>query len=231
MMEQQDLFQSVFGDVPNDTLSKIAMDYPYYSLAHYYLLKNTKTASADYPMIAGKTGLHFNSPFYLNSLLHKPSKNNQLNYQPLTVKEDNPSPAKPVDHPLQTDVVTENTEEMLFEPLHTTDYFASQGIKLGEVKPDDKLGVQLKSFTDWLKSMKKLHDQKLPAGSQQTDLEVQTIAEKSNQEEAVNTESMAEVYISQGKLNKAREIYRKLSLMIPAKSAYFAARIDSLNEK
>ena len=44
-----------------------------------------------------------------------------------------------------------------FEPMHMVDYFASQGIKLSEeVQPADKLGKQLKSFTEWLKTMKKV---------------------------------------------------------------------------
>ena len=49
-----------------------------------------------------------------------------------------------------------------FEPLHTVDYFASQGIKITEEPvTNDKLGNQMKSFTAWLKSMKKLHPAKL----------------------------------------------------------------------
>ena len=44
-----------------------------------------------------------------------------------------------------------------FEPYHTVDYFASQGIKLSqEDNTKDKFGKQLKSFTEWLKSMKRL---------------------------------------------------------------------------
>ncbi len=123
-------------------------------------------------------------------------------------------------------------EEMLFEPLFATDYFASQGIKLSEeVQPADKLGKQLKSFTDWLKSMKKVHDQKLPPGNEQIDLAVQTLAEKSNLEDDVLTESMAEAYLQQNKPKKAVEIFQKLSLLNPAKSAYFAAKIDEISGK
>src|SRR5690606_17502730 len=46
--------------------------------------------------------------------------------------------------------------ELLFTPYHTVDYFASQGIKLKpNEKPTDKFGEQLKSFTEWLKVLKK----------------------------------------------------------------------------
>ena len=42
-----------------------------------------------------------------------------------------------------------------FGAYYTIDYFASQGIKVSqEENPKDKFGKQLKSFTDWLKTMK-----------------------------------------------------------------------------
>jgi len=39
---------------------------------------------------------------------------------------------------------------------------------------------------------------------------------------------MAEVLINQGKSVQAREVYQKLSLLYPEKSAYFASKIDLL---
>jgi hypothetical protein len=126
--------------------------------------------------------------------------------------------------------VTDSRQEQLaFEPLHTVDYFASQGIKVTEEPiADDKLGKQLKSFTQWLKSMKKVHTPKLAPADDITDKRIQSIAEESNSEAEVFTESMAEVYEKQGKTAKAIEVYEKLSLINPAKSAYFAAKIDGL---
>ena len=124
-----------------------------------------------------------------------------------------------------------NEPQMLFEPLHASDYFASQGIKLSEdAMANDKLGKQLKSFTAWLKTMKKVHPDKLPTVTATTETAVQTLAEKSNIEEEVVTEAMAEAYVQQDKYVKASEIYSKLSLLNPAKSAYFAAKIDSLKK-
>ncbi len=118
----------------------------------------------------------------------------------------------------------------LFEPMHMVDYFASQGIKLSEeIQTADKLGKQLKSFTEWLKTMKKVH-----AGSEQAvgapDKTVEDLAEKSNVGNEVITEAMAEVFARQGKRAKATEVYQKLSLLNPAKSAYFAAKIENLKD-
>lgn len=119
---------------------------------------------------------------------------------------------------------------LLFEPLHTTDYFASQGIKLSEiVQPGDRMGRQMKSFTEWLKTMKKVHPDGLKEKNEGfIDPSVQKMAEKSNKEEEVITESMAEVYLQQGKTNKAKEIYEKLSLLNPSKSAFFAAKLNEI---
>jgi len=43
-------------------------------------------------------------------------------------------------------------------------------------------------------------------------------------------EAMAEVWIKQGNTAKAEEIYRKLSLLDPLKTAYFAAKIEDLKK-
>ncbi|MFS8082182.1 MAG: hypothetical protein ACMG51_01915 [Ginsengibacter sp.] len=128
---------------------------------------------------------------------------------------------------------SESTEipdnSLVFEPLHTTDYFASQGIKVSEEQiSDDKLGKQLKSFTDWLKMMKKIHPSKLALQNEGLEQLVQSAAERSNTGEEIVTEAMADVLLQQGKSGKAIELFEKLSLIYPAKSSYFAAKIESL---
>ena len=120
-------------------------------------------------------------------------------------------------------------DEIAFEPLHTVDYFASQGIKLtDEPVTNDKLGNQMKSFTAWLKSMKKLHPSKLEEQNLATEQVIQNSAEESNINTEVLTEAMAEVLIKQNKKEKAIEMFSKLSLINPSKSAYFAAKIESI---
>ncbi len=124
---------------------------------------------------------------------------------------------------------SDSSEALVFEPMHLVDYFASQGIKLSdEVQPADKLGKQLKSFTEWLKTMKKVHVPVTEAIAANSDILVQTLAEKSNWEAEVVTEAMAEVLTQQGKVAKAIEVYKKLSLLNPPKSTFFAAKIEQL---
>jgi hypothetical protein len=123
-----------------------------------------------------------------------------------------------------------DAQKLEFDPYHTIDYFASQGIKLRlEDFSRDKLGQQLKSFTEWIRSMKRLPQQVAENSMNETDQSsIRRIAEHSVEEKEVLTESMAEVWVKQGNYEKARQIYRKLSLQNPSKSTYFAAKIDQL---
>lgn len=49
--------------------------------------------------------------------------------------------------------------------------------------------------------------------------------------EDLHNESMAEVYVRQGKYSKAIEIYQKLSLLQPEKNIYFASKIEKLKKE
>ncbi|HEV2481732.1 MAG TPA: hypothetical protein VGS79_18815 [Puia sp.] len=123
------------------------------------------------------------------------------------------------------------TQDFLFEPYHTIDYFASQGIKLTlDENPQDKLGKQLKSFTEWLKTMRRLPQKDREVVPDRVMEEaIQTSAAHSIQGKDVLTETMAEVLAKQGMREKARAVYEKLSLLNPDKRAYFAAKIEQLN--
>lgn len=137
---------------------------------------------------------------------------------------------------ISKELVTEDS--ITFEPLHTSDYFASVGIKFSEeAKPVDRLGQQMKSFTEWLKTMKKIHaDQFAETGSapqsaaQTNEQHIQQLAEASNRDGEVLTEAMADVLVQQGRVTKAVEVLEKLSLLNPGKITYFAAKINQLKE-
>ncbi|HEX3768980.1 MAG TPA: hypothetical protein VHT72_11415, partial [Puia sp.] len=123
-----------------------------------------------------------------------------------------------------------NADSIVFTPYHMVDYFASQGIKLVlEDNPPDQFGKQLKSFTDWLKVMKKLPLQR-PSGKEdeKENEQIRHFAAHSIDEREVLTESMAEVLAKQGMYENAIALYQKLSLIYPPKSAYFASRIEQL---
>src|SRR5439155_4887782 len=102
------------------------------------------------------------------------------------------------------------------------------GIRL-DSHASDAFTKKVQTFTDWLKQMKRISNYPTDLGSD-PDMEnyVQSIADTSNQAKAVDTEAMAEVLVKQGKLEKAIEVYEKLSLLNPGKTAYFAAKINHL---
>lgn len=118
----------------------------------------------------------------------------------------------------------------LFEPFHTVDYFASQGIKVTATDlPKDKLSKQLMSFTEWLKVMKRLPAAEMAQSPQSTaEKTVVNMASHSVEESEIVTEAMAEVWAKQGAREKAIETYNKLSLLYPSKKTYFAAKIENL---
>lgn len=140
-----------------------------------------------------------------------------------TSSTETPSASLPSTLPPSSDALT-------FEPFHTVDYFASQGIKLSQEEAGSgAFGKQLKSFTEWLKTMKRLPPPELSARlDRSSEKTVQNLAEGSVHDADIVTEAMAEVWIKQGKTEKALEVYNKLSLLNPSKKAYFAAKIDKL---
>lgn len=131
----------------------------------------------------------------------------------------------------ETPALAESDQEILFEPYHTVDYFASQGIILREEeKTADRFSQQLKSFTEWLKVMKRIPASEIPENDVNRERNVQLMADHSIVERHIITEAMAEIWEKQGNKARAEEIYRKLSLLDPSKSSYFAAKIEELKK-
>jgi hypothetical protein len=243
------IFETLFNRKITDEgsysfLKKITEDYPYFTPAQFFILKLTNENSEAYRPQAAKTSLLFNNPYWMNYLLHE-SEENTAEQETIEENPEAPKEIKAAEEPIHVlvnepvpgetviaPIMVEKEEPILiFEPLHTTDYFASQGIKLSEeIQGNDKLSKQLKSFTEWIKTMKRINPEKIGVAiSEKTEIAITQLAEKSNTEEEILTEAMAEVFSQQGKQDKAVEVYQKLSLLNPAKSAYFAAKIEQLN--
>jgi hypothetical protein len=252
----ESIFNRNFSDAGNAAFLKELTDrHPYFSPARFFLLEKLQHDTAAFETEAVKTNILFNNPHWLNFQLRETSSLNTVTEENAVTPEmktmaDEPPEVddlpdnteapdadsfrqekeiEPMHIELKMPEEKANLDEaMLFEPMHLVDYFASQGIKLSDVQTGDKLGKQLKSFTEWLKIMKKVHAENEGENPVKPDVNVQVLAENSNTEPEVLTESMAEVFARQGKLAKAGEVYQKLSLLNPAKSTYFAAKLENL---
>ncbi len=169
-----------------------------------------------------------------------------INHQPSTINEE-PLPAETINEEFaetespfshqpstinepHTPFDSKKAESIVFEPYHMIDYFASQGIRLTvEDHPTDQFGRQLKSFTDWLKVMKRLPAQAVAERTDDREAErIRRFAASSIEDRDILTETMAEVLAKQGMYENAIALYQKLSLIYPPKSAYFASRIEQL---
>ncbi len=235
-------------DCSLDELQQYAGRYPYFGAAQLLLAKKMQRDSPElYPEQLQKTYLYFNNPLWVEHLLNDTgdaqfqklpvAANIDLNPASTLTNPDRPVESITEEKPLEANKIKTTLEEhpvndLVFEPYHMVDYFASQGIRIKEEeKPKDKFGQQLKSFTEWLKVLRKSPpttlQSALPSSEEHA---VEKLAERSLDEKEVLTETMAEVWSRQGNMEKAIEIYTKLSLTEPSKSAYFAAKISALKK-
>lgn len=238
---------TIAKDYTADKLLSLIKTYPYFAPARFMLLQKLESGSEEYTAQYGKAILYHKDVLEFENLIH--SKKFVTHFVPES------EPVRPGEEQANGEPTPEeNTEDLLiaagvvtgaekeqevtagllpetaFEPYHTVDYFASQGIKMTqEALPADNLGKQLKSFTDWLRTMKKLSPADLSKSlDPKTEQKVENLAEHSLHNPEVATEAMAEVWAKQGNRDKAAEVYHKLSLLYPSKRTYFAAKIDLL---
>jgi tetratricopeptide (TPR) repeat protein len=225
-----------FKDCSIEELQKLTADFPYFAPAHFLLLKKLDPVTEAYRKQYQKAILYFNDPLSFEYFINRSSFDTP--FEPIPDTQDEQVPTETMyEEPAAAEVsstispAADTTAPLAFEPYHTVDYFASQGIKLSvEDVSNDKFGKQLKSFTDWLKTMKRLPVAVPGTTDPANEQKVENLAVHSVEESDVTTESMAEVWLKQGNKEKAIELYRKLSLLDPSKNAYFAAKIESLKE-
>ena len=222
---------------PKQWLS-IAGAHPYFIPAQLFANFSADKAPAADQTLKQRVEINVTNFYLLEALLTAPVTNNTADV--MADREDN---TKPLESKSEIDAeknavseinvpakpLANENEPMVFEPLFASDYFASQGIKLSEVvQPGDKLGNQLKSFTQWLQTMKKIQNTTTQDAADAPDNAVQQLANKSNVENEIITEAMALAYLQQNKTAKAIAVYEKLTLQYPGKSDYFAAKIKGL---
>ena len=232
----------------------IANEYPAFALAQLFLTKKMRTTEK-YGEQLQKLALRFSNPLWLVSLLSDFPETEETALHPIEAEEkqeenfaenekDNIAESR-LASILDAQVadfkkpVSEN-EQLAFEtePAYKADYFASQGIASTEQNSEEmtsvqekELGVKVQKFIDWLKTIKK-NSLNIPEFNTTEEEEKQAAeqAVASLKTEEIITDPMAEILIAQNKKEQAIELYKKLSLLYPEKSAYFAAKIISQSE-
>lgn len=200
-----------------DELKGYSHQYPFSSIIQFlYTSKLKSLHHLDFPETASKTALFFEDPFWLDYQLHDEKDMGKFHLEPNENRMETAEELPPLLVPI--------------EPYHTIDYFASQGIKLSKEEEKDELGKKVKSFTAWLKTMKRLQPEPENISVKDAAVFSDSPVTALDSIEPILTESMAEVYLKQGLAEKAIEIYQKLSLQNPANSHIFATRISSIKE-
>lgn len=238
MKEVDDILLSLFDIERIDQLdmkkvNAASADFPFSSLFQFLsLIKSSHSVSDQLGPEMGKLSLYFPENMWVFDQIRNKELSNHsaIKEKDILAEEDHaskqPIPSEAVE---PTSVPQDGLPELIpIDPYHTVDYFASQGIKLSQLDQGDPLGVKLKSFTAWLKTMKKLQTQENTQSS--PDNPAYTEHSSVSAHELATTEAMAEVYIKQGLRDKAIEVYHKLSLQNPANSHIFADKIAALNE-
>lgn len=151
--------------------------------------------------------------------------------------------------------------EEMGKPIFSEDYFLYQGIEIPEVAnmrrepvKEDKSLMIVMSFSEWLMHFKTKNErdkqdkedkkalktmwqkEKLAAALEEENEEIpeevfNMAVNSITKEDGLASESLAEILQKQGKFDKALDMYRKLSLRNPQKSAYFATKIEQINKQ
>ena len=103
----------------------------------------------------------------------------------------------------------------------------SRGVGLLQLEGIDVERLSAVSQGELISRFLKLDDYRIVAQEGDVEDEVVTEAEFGDEDDLVS-EELAEIYALQGLKLEAIEIYRKLSLLNPKKSAYFAVQIEKL---
>ena len=103
----------------------------------------------------------------------------------------------------------------------------ARGVGLLQLKGIDVERLAAVSNAELISRFLKMDDYRIVAEDGEVEAEVKTEADFDDDDDLVS-EELAEIYAKQGLNSEAIEIYRKLSLLNPKKSAYFADQIEKL---
>lgn len=203
-------------------LREYASQYPFSSLIQLLYTRELKAKNdIDFDIQSRKTSLFFPFSPHYHYLLH-----HELQVEDTLIHSNEGSDIISTAQP----EFTVDGVNIPLEPYHTIDYFASQGINISQIDDKDDFGKKVKSFTAWLKTMKRLQPEQSTQNKKDEVLDADLSVLEANEPETIVTEAMADVYQKQGLTEKAIDIYHKLSLQNPDNRLIFADKISALKE-
>ncbi len=205
----------------NKTLQQLALQYPYFEAAHLLFLKSLSDNNSIRLQEAIKnTALHIGNPRQLFLFL-----NHQLNIVKLQ-KQD--IPVVTIEKEDTPKVIETNTLEYI--PELSDEYnlaLAGNFYTLTEEdNPPEKKEVSAESLIDSFIQAEPRIERNVQASDQQEDMSKASSEEK----DSFISETLASIYLKQKLYNKAILVYRKLELINPQKSIYFADRIKEIEK-
>jgi hypothetical protein len=232
-------------------LEQLSADYPYCSAFQTlaFALKETHTSVEEQLFSLHKGNMYLNSR---TISLNQTASDNNINKLETTLAIEEPANAEPIFEPLSAQDYFASQKVQATED-EVLEFVNHQKQKSVDVDSDANIMIT-RSFNDWLlyfqqkkekqeqedKSKEKLRGlwqmAKLTAAAEEDNEAVpeavfdKAMSSISPKDDNVS-EGLAKVLELQGKYDKCIEMYRKLSLINPEKSAYFAAQIQQLKNK
>jgi hypothetical protein len=225
-------------DADKDIINSILTEYPYFVPARYLDAALQHKRSPFAPAIMYDLHSYKGNWVLLYEFLQQASDSSKDVPAPVHIEE-------PLIQPLYTE------DYFKHEGIEVSNNMPPEVDQLKPTSLDDTSLMVVMSFSEWLayfksqsqkakqeaegqKALRSMwQKEKLAAAMQEENEEIpENVFEMamnsiSNEEDLIS-ESLADIYIKQGKYDKAIEMYKKLSLLNPQKNAYFARKIEAV---
>ena len=160
----------------------------------------------------------------------------QVNPNPTAQKKEEPKAAHSIDHTqeeqvkIDRDLAEIEAAKRRIEALLSGQVYDEDAEKKSKKPVSEKKKNQIEIIEKFIQNEPQIDRLRMAEAEGKTDIE--DLADKSLlKDEAFETETLAKLMVRQGKLQRAEDIYKKLSLKFPEKSAYFATQIEKLKSK
>lgn len=234
-------------------LLQFARDYPYFVPAHYLrylgtgqheealaylrqvypvnpvLFRLLETAAAEMPMAEAAPVIVPAAPRPDESLIPPAATTDYFQQQGIAVSAELPEIEDILPQhkePYPEAATEEEYEKSLMVVMSFAEWLKHISSKNQMAREEEAEQKALKAMWQQQKLAAAIEEESEEIPEQVFEMAVNSISRK----DELVSESLAEVYMKQGKREKAIDIYRKLSLLNPEKNAYFAAKIENLQK-